>query len=258
MRAALMLGMMLGTAACAVTASTATQRTGAPAAANPATTAPAASTPTPTPWWCISFDDGEVGSCFVTQLQCIAARGYMVVSKDSPDEHFSSCTPQHEVFCFDAQNLPSGGTEMLCHPTFAICKSHIDRVNGSRANEKRVVSSCRARSSTAAGMASPVAGREDAPHWWCMSVDHDRIGSCDRSRQKCEDSRGFVRRTWPASEVSDCAPQQSAVCFDLQRTDGSRRMECHPSLAICQSMLDFVKRPSSSDAHVLSDCHTVD
>jgi hypothetical protein len=238
---------------------TATQRARPPAAAKSETAASAASTLTPAPWWCISFDDGEVGSCFVTQLQCIAARSYMVVNNDGPDEHFSSCTPQQDAFCFDAQNVASAGTETLCHPTFAICRSNIDRFNkGSRGNEKRVVSSCRAMSSTTTGIPSPVAGREDAPHWWCMSADHDRIGSCDRSQQKCEDGRGFVRRTWPASDVSDCAPQQSAVCFDLQRTDGSRRMECHPRLTICQSMLDHVKQQSPSDRRVLSDCHTVD
>jgi hypothetical protein len=100
---------------------------------------------------------------------------------------------------------------------------------------------------------------DEATHWWCMSFDGGRIGQCDRSRRLCEDGRGFVRREFPGTQLSDCAAQRAAVCFDVEKADGSsRRMMCHPSAAICQSATEFYKQPESRDMRVVSDCHTVE
>jgi hypothetical protein len=257
MRGALM-GVMLATVACAQTGSTATQPADPAAAARPAANTPPAK-PDPAQWWCISFGNEAVGVCHATQLACVAARGYMVATRENPGEQLSDCIAQQDVVCFDAQNAKDGKTETICHPTFAICRSHIDHFHEAAAADKRVLSGCRAMSAVPGRTMPAAVALDEAAHWWCMSFNGGRIGQCDRSRQLCEDGRGFVQREYPGTQLSDCTAQRTAVCFDLEKVDGSsHRMMCQPSAAICQSTTEFYKQRQSQDMRVVSDCRTVE
>lgn len=252
------MGVMLATIACAQTGSTATQPAAPAAAAGPAANAPPANSD-PARWWCISFGNEAVGSCHATQLACAAARAYIVATRDNPAEQLSDCIAQQDVVCFDAQNARSGKTETICHPTFATCRSHIDHFHGEDAADKRAISGCRAMAAVPGRTMQAAAALDEAAHWWCMSFDGGRIGQCDRSRRLCEDGRGFVQREFPGTQLSDCAPQRTAMCFDLEKPDGSgHRMMCQPSAAICQSAIDFYKQPQEQDMRVVSDCRTVE
>jgi hypothetical protein len=252
------MGAMLAIAACAQTGSTATQPVAPVAVAGPAANAPPAKSD-PAQWWCISFGNEAVGSCHATKLACVAARGYLVATRNNPAEQLSDCVAQQDVVCFDAQNARNGSTETLCHPTFAICRSHIDHFRAEDAADKRVISSCRAMSAVP-GRAMPEAvALDEAAHWWCMSFGGGRMGQCDRSRRLCEDGRDFVQREFAGTPLSDCAAQRTAVCFDLENADGSsHRMSCQPSAAICQSAAEFYKQQPSQDMRVISDCRAVE
>jgi len=190
------------------------------------------------------------------QLACVAARGYMLATRDSPTDQFSDCMPQEDVVFFDAQNDSTGRTEMICHPTFATCRSHIDHFRGEDdAADKRVISRCRAISAVPGRTVSTAIASEEAAHWWCMSFNGDRMGECDRSRALCEDGRGFVRREIGGAQLSECVAQRTAVCFEVESADGSRhRKMCQPSSSICQSTLEYYNKRQSTEMRVVSDC----
>jgi hypothetical protein len=88
------------------------------------------------------------------------------------------------------------------------------------------------------------------------------IGSCDRTRARCENSRGFairdtLRLGHPQTEVSDCVSQLSALCFYTQDVSGdARHLECFPTGPLCSSMAEDFNR--MGNARVISDCRVVE
>src|SRR5262249_47032658 len=153
------------------------------------------------------------------QLACRAARAVMVSSSTNPAEQLTECAPQPSVACFSAQHT-GGGNDQMCHPTMAMCRDHAD-------HEKHEpgVSSVGACASS-----DPSAAVPDDPHWWCITFAAGKIGSCSRSKVRCEDDRKMaieLERGHPI-DVTACASQASAQCFTVQLGSGDESASCHP------------------------------
>lgn len=142
----------------------------------------------------------------------------MVNGSDSPaPDQVSECAAQASAVCF------SRGDEQMCHPTFAMCRSHADY---ERREGHRI------------GDCTPVGTVTDAtdPRWWCLSSNGGRVGSCARSRERCEQDRSKVVELQQGgpSDVTPCTGQETAMCFDGAAL-------CHPTLGTCQAALSYAQ-----------------
>jgi len=168
-------------------------------------------------------------------------------------EPILDCSPQQGVVCFNSQTR-NGDVETVCHPTFAVCRSHVDHDRTSH-DDIRVVSGCvREPGSPASTGVDP----DEAAHWWCVSLLHGVIGSCQRSRTRCEQGRDFALRNRPSptDAVSDCTSQRSAMCFEV-RTDGRTLLQCHPTIDTCRAHHEQEQRQGQAPGQI-TDCHPLE
>lgn len=203
-------------------------------------------------WSCFAYQHGEVGGCFRTPGECQAMVSSLR-SDSTTGEPILDCSARQDVVCFNNQNR-SGNVEPVCHPTFAVCRSHVDHDRISLDDDRRVVSECaRAPGSSASTRVDP----DEAAHWWCVSLLHGRVGSCKRSRTRCEQGRDWAlhNRPDPSDDVSDCISQRSAMCFESSEEDGTRLLQCHPTIDTCRAHHEQEKRQARSQ---IADCHPVE
>lgn len=206
-------------------------------------------------WWCFSFHRGEIGGCFQQIVQCQMAVANLRKTS-SPTEQFQDCSIQQDVVCFDSAKRNSSSVEQLCHPTFAICRSHADHLRSNPDRGLQVMSKC---SRQAGPATSSGADQDEAAHWWCFSADHS-TGSCDRSRTQCEASRNFALRnlTDPNFKISVCMPQRSAMCFESRDASTGTRTQCSPTPEMCHLENDFEKHIQGKNPREVTDCHSMD
>jgi hypothetical protein len=190
---------------------------GAPASPTTAPSPPPAVAAQPAKqWWCYTLD-GQLGSCFDQAVACQAARTMMVNSAKNPAEKLSECAAQPRAVCF------SLGDKQMCHPTLAMCRGHADFER----REGKAVGDCASTDSAAAS----------DPNWWCLSFGGGRIGSCARSKDRCEQDRAKaieLQQGGPV-DVTPCTSQASSYCF------GGAAL-CHPTLETCQSALSYANK----------------
>jgi hypothetical protein len=169
-------------------------------------------------------------------------------------EPILDCSPQRDVVCFDRETR-GGDVETLCHPTFAVCRSHVDHNRTSPDDDIRVVSECaREPGSSASAGVDP----DEAAHWWCLSLLHGELGSCNRSRTRCEEGRDFALRNRPnpSDDVSECTSQRSATCFE-NRAGGRTLLQCHPTVDTCQAHHEREQRQGQAPGQI-TDCHPLE
>jgi hypothetical protein len=167
-------------------------------------------------------------------------------------EPIQDCSPQQDVVCFNRQKH-NGNVETVCHPTFAVCRSHVDHNRTSPDEDIRVVSECaREPGSSASTGVDP----DEAAHWWCLSLLPGTSGSCDRSRTQCEHGRDFALRNRPnpSDDVPDCTSQRSAMCFE-SGAGGRTLLQCHPAIDTCQAHREREKRRGQAP---VTDCHPLE
>ena len=83
--------------------------------------------------------------------------------------------------------------------------------------------------------------------WWCMSFLHKDIGFCHRTQQGCE----TAHRRMAIDKVSECAPQDAAICFDAKDASGKAIRLCHPTFATCRAHID------NRDVQAVSGCRAL-
>lgn len=209
-------------------------------------------------WSCFAYEHGEVGGCFRSPGECQA----MVSSlrgDSTTGEPILDCTTRRDVVCFNSQNR-NGTVEPVCHPTFAVCRSHVDHDRAKADDDMRVVSECAREhgSSPSTGAATGV-DPDEAAHWWCVSLLHGQVGSCKRSRTRCEQVRdwGLRNRQDPSDDVSDCTSQRSAMCSEFVAEDGTHLLQCHPTMDTCRVHYEQEKRQSRAPDRII-DCHPLE
>jgi hypothetical protein len=234
-----------------------------PRAVSPPVTSTSAAAPggdASAPWWCLLFSHDAVGLCKQSQRECEAARAYAQAGQANPREEISPCKPAQQAICLATKGRQGGDTDVRCHPTFSSCRTSTDYRKNEQAS---VVMPCRAFPPTAPRSAETDAlAADEAAHWWCVTLANGTIGSCDRTRARCEDSRGFairdtLRHGHSRTEVSDCVSQPSAICFDTQDVTGdARHLECFPTGPLCDSTVEAFNR--RGNVRVISDCRSVE
>lgn len=168
----------------------------------------------------------DIGSCFADQNACRAARAIMVGGSHEHDP-VSECTAQATASCFEVKR-GDAADEQMCAPTLAMCRDHADH--------ERLISGV--ASVSACARSGPTTAPSDDVHWWCVSFAGGRIGSCERSKVRCEADRDEaveLERGHPI-DVSECTAQPAAQCFDAGRPD-DRSMFCYPTIETCRSHL---------------------
>ena len=193
--------------------------------------------------------------CFRTRRECDQARA-QVAGQSDPKDLPSRCAPQASAVCVRAQKN-GGPVVTFCQPNAAMCRARVDDIRWRHAKDQRLLSECET-TPQAASTGSPARGSPDAAHWWCVSFDAAAMGSCDRSRVQCDKGHDFVRRRGPGIQLSDCTPQETAICYQYIDAEGPHRLQCAPTMAICEASKRMQKDSPAGARLGFTDCHPVD
>jgi hypothetical protein len=167
----------------------------------------------------------DQGTCFDHKAACQAAR--TATSTDS-GMVTTDCAEQPNASCLTVEHS-SGVSHQFCDPTIAICRAHRDY-------EKRQPDVARVGECAST---DPALAHDSEPHWWCLSLGHTTIGSCSRSKVRCEQDRtkAIELERGHVVDVSPCTSQATAQCF-VRRVGTSEIEDCFPTTEICMSALE--------------------
>lgn len=186
----------------------------------------------------------ELGFCLPLRAHCERMLARLRSVPREPAYQLGNCSPQSYAICFDARTIPES-TKLRCFPTFAICRADADSLEALSGEAPE----CQ---STPDGVAP--SDPDSSAHWWCYGSEIQHTGSCERSRRACEHRR--LRDNLRPDDLTECAPQQTASCFDFKDVTGRGGRLCQPSLAICEGVAKVAR--TSPQQSFIGDCRPVD
>lgn len=90
-------------------------------------------------WWCVTFSEGRLGTCYRSPAECERRRS--VALQTDPDA--PPCATQRVASCFGVAFPGQEGSDDICHPTPEACANQRAYVL-ERPDQARVLTGCRA------------------------------------------------------------------------------------------------------------------
>ncbi|HEX8113266.1 MAG TPA: hypothetical protein VF516_36300 [Kofleriaceae bacterium] len=86
---------------------------------------------------------------------------------------------------------------------------------------------------------------------------HGSHASAIRSPDEPDGGRRGGRRG-PGVQLSNCEPKQTAICYQYVDAEGPHRLQCAPTMAICEAAKRLQKHTPDGARLGYTECHPID